>query len=114
MAPNAHLFIRPDWRRWVTPGSELYSVYELYESKYRPDQLRDDHGRFAYEGGQGKDHEASTEAIFAKAKRIAARGGITYQQCLDLCYPLLERFIRPGSDKNTFDFHKCMNACMGK
>jgi len=50
MAPNAHLFIRPDWRRWVTPGSELYSVYELYESKYSPDQPRVPAG--SREGGQ--------------------------------------------------------------
>jgi hypothetical protein len=50
MAPNAHHFVRPDWRRHVRPGSDLAAVYELYEQKYRPDQLRDDHGRFAYEG----------------------------------------------------------------
>jgi type II secretory pathway pseudopilin PulG len=50
MAPNAHHFVRPDWRRHVTPGSEAAALFELYERKYREDQLRDDHGRFADEG----------------------------------------------------------------
>jgi hypothetical protein len=31
-----------------------------------------------------------------------------------LCYPILGRFQIPGSDRNTWDFQKCMNACMGK
>jgi len=48
--PDAHHFVRPDWRRDVSPKSNLTAVFELYERKYREDQLRDDHGRFAYEG----------------------------------------------------------------
>ena len=51
MAPNAHHFMRSDWRRYVKPGSDLWSVYEFYEGKYRPDQLRDDRGRWTDEGG---------------------------------------------------------------
>ena len=50
MRPDAHRFVRPDWRRYVAPGSDAAAVFELYERKYREDQLRDDHGRFAYEG----------------------------------------------------------------
>jgi hypothetical protein len=50
MRPDAHLFIRPDWRRHVKPGSDLWSVYELYERKYSADQPRDNHGRWTSEG----------------------------------------------------------------
>lgn len=58
---------------------------------------------------------AEPERIIAEAKRLnlAARPD-GYLKCLDLCFPLLERFSRPGSDRNTFDFHKCMNDCLGK
>lgn len=45
--------LRPDWRRFWKPGHEndpLYKLYEKAERKYRPDQLRDDWGRFADEG----------------------------------------------------------------
>jgi len=85
--PNAHLYLRQDWRRFWPPGQQsdpLYRLYEKIERKYRPDQLRDDWGRFANEGGGGAAHRvrvASSEkptlgrsaaiAIFAEvAKRI--------------------------------------------
>lgn len=48
--PDAHHFVRADWQRYVQSASDLTSVFALYEQKYRADQLRDDHGRFAYEG----------------------------------------------------------------
>jgi hypothetical protein len=119
MRPDAHRFIRPDWRRFVRPGQKsdpLYTLYERFERKYSPDQPRVPAG--SSEGGQwtngtGGD-SADTESIFKKAKRIAASGTSSYHQCLNLCYPILERFTRPGSDMNTFDFHECMNACLGK
>jgi hypothetical protein len=51
--PDAHRFIRPDWRRFVRPGFENDHPFALYERKYREDQLRDDIGRWADEGGGG-------------------------------------------------------------
>jgi hypothetical protein len=82
--------------------------------KYDPDQPRVPTGN--PEGGQWTSG-ASTDvlSIIATARRmnIAATSG-AYQKCLDLCYPLLERFQAPGSDRNTWDFHKCMNACLGR
>lgn len=34
--------------------------------------------------------------------------------CVERCYHILERPLPfPGSDKNTSDFHKCVNECMG-
>ncbi len=51
----------------------------------------------------------------AKASpKICANDQTQYQRCLERCYPLLERWQSPGSDRNTWDFHKCMNACMGR
>jgi hypothetical protein len=49
----------------------------------------------------------------ARQLNISARPD-AYEKCLNLCYPLLERFQPPGSDRNTWDFHKCMNACLGR
>ena len=67
-------------------------------------------------GGQWTSSAASDVShIVARAKSLnLAAGPGGYQRCLDLCYPLLERFLRPGSDLNTWDFHKCMNACLGR
>lgn len=60
MRPDAHRFIRPDWRRFVASGSEAAALLERYERKYRPDQLRDDHGRWADEGG-GQDRSPTSQ-----------------------------------------------------
>ena len=134
--PDAHHFVRADWRRSASSTSNLAAVFGLYERKYREDQLRD-HGRFAYEGRDKPrrvqlassesgslgpksklavtvDGNASFGATIDAAKQLYAAGNNSYQRCLNLCYPILERFSRPGSDINTFDFHKCMNACLGK
>jgi hypothetical protein len=65
------------------------------------------------------DYQAKTgsdvQSIITTATRLhlAARPD-AYERCLDLCYPLLERRQPPGSDFNTFDFHKCMNACLAR
>jgi hypothetical protein len=52
MRPDAHRFVRPDWRRFVRPGFEKDHPFALYERKYREDQLRDELGRWADEGGE--------------------------------------------------------------
>jgi hypothetical protein len=54
MRPDAHRFVRPDWRRFVRPGFEKDHPFALYERKYRPDQLRDELGRWADEGSGGR------------------------------------------------------------
>ena len=56
IGPDANRFLRPDWRRVWRPGYEndpFYRFFERLERRYRPDQLRDDQGRFAFEGGRG-------------------------------------------------------------
>jgi len=68
------------------------------------------------DGGQWTDGAAvEVQSIVATARRLKiAAAPDAYQRCLDLCYPLLERFEPPWSDRNTWDFHKCMNACLGR
>ncbi len=51
MRHDAHRFIRPDWRRFVRPADAKDHPFALYERKYRPDQLRDELGRWEDEGG---------------------------------------------------------------
>lgn len=95
--------------------------------KYSPDQPRDDHGRWADTGKEassgtetdsGKEKEVPSSdptEILALARRLKLVGGLgSYAECLNLCYPVLERRQAAGSDRNTFDFYKCMNACMGR
>ena len=53
MRPNAHRFIRPDWRRHTNAGSDLWSLYECFERKYSRDQPRVPSG--SREGGQWTD-----------------------------------------------------------
>ena len=40
MRPNAHLFIRPDWRRFVRPRDQEDHLFAQYERKYSPGQPR--------------------------------------------------------------------------
>jgi len=82
--------------------------------KYDPNQPRVPAGN--PDGGQWTSgNESDVQRIVEMANRLnlAARPD-AYQRCLDLCYRLLERPQRPGSDRNTWDFHKCMNACLGR
>jgi hypothetical protein len=45
----------------VRPGFEKDHPFALYERKYRPDQLRDDHGRWADEGGSKKPNPSRSK-----------------------------------------------------
>jgi len=63
----------------------------------------------------GNTQALEVQSIIDTAQQLnVAAGPDAYQKCLDLCYPLLERFQPPGSDRSTWDFHKCMNACLGR
>ena len=123
MRADAHRFLRPDWRRFWPPRSRmdddlLYRFYERTEHKYRPDQARDSQGRWIDEvravEGQSPSARSSVEEILRTARQIAATGRIGYQKCLDLCVPLLERFQPAGSDRNQWDFRRCLSACLGR
>jgi hypothetical protein len=43
---------------------------------------------------------------------IQVAGGAAKDQCIEQCTPLLER--PPRGDRNQWDFHKCLNACMDR
>lgn len=134
----------PDWRRFWKRGHEndpLYREMERVERKFSPDQPRvpagaREGGQWASGNGQGRSSDPSqagsgaqvldrgrgasssadavVQSFIEKAKRLAAGGKSAYERCSDLCYPILERFQPVGSDRNTFDFFKCLNACLGK
>ena len=74
MRADAHLFVRPDWRRYVAVGSEADSLFELYERKYRPDQARVPAG--SREGGQWTDDEAQGDSTERPTRVAQANNGI--------------------------------------
>lgn len=56
-----------------------------------------------------------TDKIVAAAQRLRlAAFSERYSSCVDLCYPLLERRQPVGSDFNLWDYHKCLNRCLGR
>jgi len=68
MAPNAHLFVRPDWRRFVRPEDQKSHPFALYERKYSPEQPRvpagsREGGQWTSEGGDGPARAASEEGV---------------------------------------------------
>lgn len=68
--PDAHLFVRPDWRRYVKPGSDAAKVFGLYEQKYRSDQARvpagsRDGGQWVDEGGGGSAPRERPKVVVA-------------------------------------------------
>jgi hypothetical protein len=69
MRPDAHRFIRSDWRRYVNPSSTLATLYELYERKYRHDQPRVPAG--SREGGQWIDDAQSRSRFSDGLVRLA-------------------------------------------
>jgi hypothetical protein len=75
MRPNAHLFIRPDWRRFVRPGDRDSHPFALYERKYRPDQPRVPAG--SSEGGRwtdGEDGSRKPTPNLPTSQRVYAAG----------------------------------------
>ena len=111
--------------RYDLAGLELdLAVLELRRAlgrKYDPNQPRVPSGQPG--GGQWTDGSSGTreskrvrpESIIARAKRLALKDRPdAYQSCLDLCYRYLNVPQPPWSDRNENDFHKCMNACLGR
>jgi len=45
---------------------------------------------------------------------VATRKQKAREQCIDECVPILERPGGRTSDKNTWDFHRCVNECMDR
>ena len=59
--------------------------------------------------------ESASSANRQGQTQMCQSSGRDYHDCVGECYHLLERPLPfPGSDKNTFDFFKCLNKCMGR
>ena len=76
--PDAHLFVRRDWRRFVKPRSDVATVFEFYEQKYRPDQARvpagsREGGQWVDEGGGGEAESGEGGSTEQGPMRVAAR-----------------------------------------
>jgi hypothetical protein len=74
--------------------------------------LRGRRVRFAEAPKEGGDSVVAEVLRKAKSLNLTASPA-DYQKCLNICYPILERPKRPGSDINKYDFHRCMSACLG-
>ena len=100
MRPDAHNFMRPDWRRYVAPGSEAASVFEIYEQKYRPDQARDDHGRWTDEGGgrSSQHSRSSRDKTIELSAASKGRGGHH-----EVPRAVFNKLNLPDETRNVFD-----------
>lgn len=90
---QAYRMMRPDWRRYVRPNSELAAFYERIERKYRPDQPRVPAG--VPEGGQWTDDDRNDDS---HATDQGGEGHIRIAQVSTgtLTDALGEPYYRPG------------------
>jgi hypothetical protein len=106
-------------------------IADLLRAKYDPDQPRvpagsREGGRWTTNGGmenwsegnggEGDANEgaATAESILRLAPQLAAAGA-SMNRCIEMCHRLLERFQPRGTiNINTWDFVRCLNACLGK
>ena len=101
----------------MAAGRALASLARVVELvKFDPNQPRTPVGQTGggrWSSTNGDVQVITPQTIIARARRmqLSARRD-RYESYLDLCYPLLERLQRPGSDRNEADFHRCMNACL--
>jgi hypothetical protein len=63
--------------------------------------------------GLGRWWRSSHQFDIVQGKTIGC-GRTDDLSSMSLCSPVLERFQQPGSDRNQWDFHKCMNVCLGR
>ena len=99
--------LRHEWKR---------TLDDYFARKFDPNQPRAPAG--SREGGRWTNDESNSgdtsdvRDIIDRARALAATHA-EMGRCVDLCLPLLNRFQAPGSNRNEFDFRKCLNACLG-
>lgn len=100
---------------------EVLKARNAKKSGFDPNQPRvpagnSDGGQWANGGGEGSTSgNTAVHSILGLARQFAASGySPSYLKCLDICSPLLERFQPSGSDRNKYDFHRCMRVCIGR
>jgi len=101
MASNAHHFVRPDWRRHVQPGSDLASVFELYERKYSPDQPRVPAG--SHEGGQWTNDGSASGASRNETTELSAQSRQRGKGHHELPQALYRNLPLPEETRKVFD-----------
>jgi hypothetical protein len=99
--------LRGEWTR---------TLRNYYARKFDPSQPRvpkgsSEGGRWTGNGGDSGE-TSDVQDILNRATSLAATPA-AMGRCVDLCLPLLNRLQPPGSDRNQFDFRKCLNACLG-
>lgn len=62
-------------------------------------------------GSESRKADVTRIINIAYRLRIAGKPA-GFEECLNLCYSLLERKQPMGSDRNYWDFQKCMNHCL--
>jgi len=80
--PAAHLFVRPDWRRFVPRDADDHP-FALYERKYRPDQPRvaaggPAGGQWTSDGGAGPTDNGEDRPHENKPSKVDVAGGVTF------------------------------------
>ncbi len=113
LSPDELFVRRPDyyWLRFG-PGA----LKRSHALKYDPNQPRVPAGSAGggqWTGGGANGDDGSVESILAQAQKLAASNP-SMSKCVDLCLPLLIRPQPPGSDRNEFDFRRCLNKCLGR
>jgi hypothetical protein len=101
--------------RWADIAAIGVSVSGSPIQSLTKTQFGDSRGRrvrFAEAPKEGGDSVVAEVLRKAKSLNLTASPA-DYQKCLNICYPILERPKRPGSDINKYDFHRCMSACLG-
>jgi hypothetical protein len=111
MRPDAGRWLRADAARWLKPPHPD-------KQKYSPSQPRDERGRWTDAGNdkgmENGDDSAFVQDVLAKVRKLSLMASpADWRRCVNLFYPILERFSSPGSDVRYWDYQKCLNACLG-
>jgi len=86
--------------------------------KFDPNQPRvpagnSDGGQWTSDGGSASLDALGISADFWNQCTALAASGASMDECVNQCLHLLIRPQPPGSDRNEFDFRKCLNRCLG-
>lgn len=91
--PDAHRFVKSDWRRFVKPKSDAAMVFGLYERKFRPDQARVPPG--SREGGQWTDEGGGGGSTSSGGGEVRPGSGTNDPRVLSDAIP--DNYYKPGA-----------------
>lgn len=109
-------------RKWLQLGFETYGLEGMLQVAAAMGVAPRRHRQPQYSGRLPQSDQILWPGESASRRRWPQVGGqdspslelaASRSDCIEKCYHLLERALPfPGSDKNTWDFHKCVNECM--